>query len=141
MEEEIEKILSKIEHKDIRTFNEIEENLEIGVNKAYQKFMVFEKNHQNKLNSLAKLKENKYEYVTQKKAVPGDYVRFLDKTYFFDLTLHKGGFIVKKKDHLTQIKCGFRRLKWVSNKEFFRKLSNQDMVKITLIETINKNLN
>ena len=139
MDAEIAKILSNIKHKEIRTLDEIREINAIAIDEAYIEFIDFEQNHKNKEQVINKL--DMYEFIEYEFLNVGDYIRFFDKQFFFNMKLDNGGRILSiRKDKLLIWGINKRR-KWVKFDNFiFRKLDEEDFAKIKLIELIGSNI-
>lgn len=137
IEKEIDEILESIQPNEVRTFEEIESNLQIGLDRSYENYLCFEKNLKNKILMREKLKN--YEYIEKHQVKPSDYVKFVDKRFFFDMVL-SNGLVLKVNDENILIKTysKFKPLRSITNKHLFRKLTNNELLKITLIETINE---
>lgn len=139
MDKEIEKILSSIKHKEVRSLKEIREINYQAIDDAYCEFMEFEQNHLNKKEVKQKL--DMYEFIPYEYLNVGDYIRFFDKRFFFNMKLHNGGKILSiRNDRLLIWAINKRRL-WVKFDNYiFRKLTEEDFAKIKLIELIGKNI-
>lgn len=137
IEKEIDEILESIQPNEVRTFEEIESELQIGLDRSYENFLCFEKNLKNKILMRERLKN--YEYIEKQEVKPGDYVKFVDKRFFFDMILSNGLVLKVNNDNiLIKTYSKFKPLRNITNKHLFRKLTNNELLKITLIETINE---
>lgn len=139
MESEISKIISNIKHKEVRTLAEIRETNMQAVEEAYDDFMEFEQNHQNKEEVKTKL--DMYEFVPYEHLTGGDYVRYIDKKFFFNMKLDNGGKILSiRKDKMLLWSIKKKRV-WIGLDNYiFRRLTEEDFAKIKLVELIGRNM-
>lgn len=139
MESEISKIISNIKHKEVRTLAEIRETNMQAVEEAYSDFMEFEQNHQNKEEVKTKL--DMYEFVPYEHLTGGDYVRYIDKKFFFNMKLDNGGKILSiRKDKMLLWSIKKKRV-WIGLDNYiFRRLTEEDFAKIKLVELIGRNM-
>ena len=139
MDAEISKIISNIKHKEVRTLSEIRETNLYAIEEAYADFMEFEQNHKNK--ELVKTKLNFYEFIPYEYLTGGDYIRYIDKKYFFNMKLDNGGKILSmRKDKMLIWSIKQKRV-WVGLDNYiFRKLTEEDFAKIKLVELIGSNM-
>ena len=139
MESEISKIISNIKHKEVRTLSEIRETNMQAVEEAYSEFMEFEQNHQNKEEVKTKL--DMYEFVPYEHLTGGDYVRYIDKKFFFNMKLDNGGKILSiRKDKMLLWSIKKKRV-WIGLDNYiFRRLTEEDFAKIKLVELIGRNM-
>lgn len=135
METEIDKILQSIKNTYIPSLHEIElENSNI-INTVYSKYLMYTQNHENKKLALINLKH--CHSIDFFKIKLGDYVKYVSKKYFYDIELKSGGFVIKKCKNSLMLKNNLGVFTIKSNTNFFRKLTNEELAKIKLIETIN----
>jgi hypothetical protein len=139
MESEISKIISNIKHKEVRSLAEIRKTNMQAVEEAYAEFMEFEQNHYNKEEVKTKLAM--YEFVPYEHLTGGDYVRYIDKKFFFNMKLDNGGKILSiRKDKMLLWSIKKKRV-WIGLDNYiFRRLTEEDFAKIKLVELIGRNM-
>ena len=137
-DDEIEHLINNISLKEIRTFNQINENNEDIIEQIYRNFLKYKINKTNK-QELIKILKNRYELIDIRDEQPNIWISYIDLTKFYNLKIHcRGKFIKFKNKNLIQIKLNNRFYNVnINNKIFFKKLSNKDLLKIHLIESIN----
>ena len=139
MESEISKIISNIKHKEVRTLAEIRETNMQAVEEAYDDFMEFEQNHQNKEEVKTKL--DMYEFVPYEHLTGGDYVRYIDKKFFFNMKLDNGGKILSIRNDKMLLWSIKKKRVWIGLDNYiFRRLTEEDFAKIKLVELIGRNM-
>lgn len=139
METEIQNIINSIKKRDIRTNEEIKEINYNAVIEAYKPYLKFSQNRENLAETLKKLDE--YEFIDYEHLRHGDYIRYIDKKYFFNMKLHNGGKVVKLKDDKLLMITIQRQFEWITYDNYiFKKLSEEDNAKMKLIELIGDNL-
>ena len=139
MESEISKIISNIKHKEVRTLAEIRETNMQAVEEAYSDFMEFEQNHQNKEEVKTKL--DMYEFVPYEHLTGGDYVRYIDKKFFFNMKLDNGGKILSIRNDKMLLWSIKKKRVWIGLDNYiFRRLTEEDFAKIKLVELIGRNM-
>ena len=135
MEDEfIKNILDNSKKKNLSHLSSkvIKDEKEYIVREFYKPFLKFEKNEQNLKETLEKLED--YVYVKNINNVPNSYyIRYLDKKYFYDLTLRQGGFLINVNDNKLKLFNGKIYIKVDSNKVIlFMKLKKKDKMEILL---------
>ena len=130
-------ILQDLQSEKIKTPEEIDMELKQKIYEVFQPFLNFPQNKDNFAEVYERLKG--YEYVKAHEIQEGDYVRYLNPKYFYDIQLMKGGFvseITKKKKQITLVN-GNRVIKIVYPKlTLFRKLDSSDIIKQKIIATL-----
>ena len=134
MENEISKILESIKDVYIPSFEEIESKNKDIIDEIFDKYLIYKQNISNKQEAL-KLIEG-YQYITFRNIDEGDYIKYFDTKYFYDVVIKNGGFVIKKENKNLVIK-NKRIFKLKKDTVFFRKLTDEDKAKITLNEIIN----
>ncbi len=139
-DEEIEKILNDITIKEIRTLKDIKHSNKDIIDTIYKDYLKYPINKLNKTNISNFFFKNNYEYVDIKDNFISGWICYIDLTKFYDLKIHCRGLFIKFKSADSIIIKLNNRYYTVNiiNKIFFRKLTNKDLLKIHLIETINK---
>ena len=85
IDDEIEKIISNIKENEYDSLNDIEELRSLAIDKVFSNFMRYEKNIQNKLAAEKELQS--YEFIDVDDLQKGDFVRYFNFRFFFDLKL------------------------------------------------------
>ena len=137
-DDEIEKLLSDITIKEIRTFSEINENNKDIIDQIYSRFLKYKINIDNKTKILQGLLD-RYELIDIRDEQPNIWISYIDLTKFYNLKIHCRGLFIKFKTNdtiLIKLNHKFYTVN-INNKVFFKKLNNKDLLKIHLIETIN----
>ena len=137
---EIDNILNNIKHTDyeLESLEDIDEIRELAIDKVFSSYMVYEKNHENKIRAREQLKHYKFIDISDLKK--GDYVRYFNLTQFFDLKLTMGGTIMDLDfedtgDVLVFSPYGVKRIK---PNIFFQKIKTDDLLKMKLIQIANR---
>lgn len=130
-------ILQDLQSEKIKTVEEINMELKQKIYEVFQPFLNFTQNKDNFSEVYQRLKG--YEYVKPNEIKEGDYVRYLNPKYFYDIQLMKGGFvsyITKNKKQITLVN-GNRVIKIVYPKlTLFRKLNSEDIIKQKIISSL-----
>ena len=135
MEIQIDELLKNLKNTYIPSLKEIEEENINLINNIYSNYLMYTQNHENKKIALINLKNcHSIDFV---KIKLGDYVKYISKKYFYDIELKSGGFVMKKNKASLMLKNNLGVFTVKSNTNFFRKLTNEELAKIKLIETIN----
>jgi hypothetical protein len=135
IEQEIENIVNNIYHKDITSLDEIEKIRNIVIDRAYEEFIVYDDNLQN-LNE-AKMELEEYEFVSDPAELqPGDEIKMPDFKHFFNMKLLDLGFTRVNSDGTIHIRQG-TAYKDIQCEFVFRKLTEEDKIKISLVQAIN----
>lgn len=135
MENEIQKILDNITPTEYKSFKEIEEIKEMVVDKIYSDFMRYEKNAENKKVSIEQLEG--YECVEVNELKKGNYIKFFDLRIFYNLKLVTGGTVVDIFDNGNVFVRKGQKFNTVKPTFFFRKLSQDSLVKMKLLDIVN----
>jgi len=136
---EIDNILANMMESDLdmEPLEHIEEIRDLAIDKVFSSYMVYEKNHQNKINAQKELKN--YRFVDISDLNEGDYVRYFNLTSFYDLKLASGGTIVDINfedtgDLIIFSPFGIRRIK---PNIFFKKIKTHELLKLKLLQIAN----
>lgn len=135
MENEIQKILDNITPTEYKSFKEIEEIKVMVVDKIYSDFMRYEKNAENKKVSIEQLEG--YECVEVNELKKGNYIKFFDLRIFYNLKLVTGGTVVDIFDNGNVFVRKGQKFNTVKPTFFFRKLSQDSLVKMKLLDIVN----
>jgi hypothetical protein len=67
----------------------------------------------------------------------GDYIRYINPKFFYDLKLGLGGFVTKIDNNIIQIVNNDKILN-IDNEKLlvFKKLNNEDIIKLTILENV-----
>ena len=115
-------ILQDLQSEKIKTPEEIDMELKQKIYEVFQPFLNFPQNKDNFAEVYERLKG--YEYVKAHEIQEGDYVRYLNPKYFYDIQLMKGGFVNRV------IKIVYPKL------TLFRKLDSSDIIKQKIIASL-----
>ena len=139
-EDEIEQILNEITIKELRTLKDIKRSNKDIISTIYKDYLKYPVNKENKTNISNFFLKNNYEYVDIKDNFSSGWICYIDLTKFYNLKIHCRGLFIKfKSDNSIILKLNKRYYTVnINNKIFFRKLTNKDILKIHLIDTINK---
>lgn len=137
IDDEIEKILSNIRENEYDSLDDIEELRQMAVDKVFSNFMRYEKNLLNKEKAIEELKN--FEFVDINDLKKGDYVRYFNLRWFFDLKLVIGGTIINPNlngtgDVLIMTPYTLKRIK---PNIFFKRIKSDDLIKMKLIQIAN----
>ena len=91
-EQEINKILDSIEYSSFGSYQELETQRNLAIDKVFERFMNYDKNIENKEEALEELENYQYLYIDDLK--PGDFVRYFNTKIFYNLKLCLGGIVV-----------------------------------------------
>ena len=133
MDEQISNILKNISKKEIRTMTEVREKVREAVNDIFDEFMCYKNNEVNKKMALLELED--YEVIDLHNIHKKDDIIYFKTRYFYNIQLVKGSAInVLSGDRLSIKKSG--KIFHVRCKYYFRKLTDEDKIKISLVEAI-----
>ena len=99
----------------------------------YSNYMNYEQNKENLVLAREKLKEY---YYSNNNFIKGEYVTYINPKYFYDLRIHKGGFITSIEDNMLRLVNG-RSVWGVDMKKIriFTKLNKDQKLKLIIIDT------
>ena len=99
----------------------------------YSNYINYEKNKENLISAREKLKEY---YYSNNNFSKGEYVTYINPKYFYDLRIHKGGFITSIEDNMLRLVNG-RSVWGVDMKKIriFTKLNKEQKLKLIIIDT------
>ena len=135
----IENILLNLKKREIRTMEQLNMERNSKIDEIMDDFMCYPKNQENIKKIKEELKD--FEVVSIDTVYKDDILFYLDTYYFFDILLAKIKIIGIKDEGKIRIK------RWTQNKHgvyktintpavMFRKLTEEDKVKINLVETV-----
>lgn len=136
---EIQKILSEIDYTKYKPLNEYQKETEYAVELIYEPFLRYPKNPENM--ELAKEGIVNYEYVRDIDEIKiGSKVKYLSKRTFYNMPLSEEITITSKSRFYI---CGHlglyvHRCK-ISNTHFFKKIDEDKLIKMKLVELTNDN--
>ena len=131
-EEFVQKILQDRFDNKISSKKEIQEINDKILFDIYRNYMNYEKNKENLKNSRNKLQDY---YYSSNTFTPGEYVKYIDTKYFYDLKIHKGGFIREIDGKMLKLMNG--RNFWSVDMEktkIFTKLNEEQKLKLIIID-------
>ena len=133
MEDQVSQILKSIKKKEIRTNAQIRKNIEKALDDIYDDYLCYKNNEMNKKMALLDL--DGFEIVELENIHKGDTIIYFRTKYFFNIAHHSGTAInILKRDRLSvRVKGDIKHIKC---KYYFRKLTEEDKVKISLVEAI-----
>ena len=99
----------------------------------YSNYVNYDKNKENLISAREKLKEY---YYSNNNFSKGEYVTYINPKYFYDLRIHKGGFITSIEDNMLRLVNG-RSVWGVDMKKIriFTKLNKEQKLKLIIIDT------
>ena len=103
----------------------------------YSNYMNYKNNNENLINSREKLKDY---YFSGNNFSPGEYVKYINTKYFYDLKIHKGGFIREVDGKMLRLVNG--RNFWsvdMDKIKIFTKLNEEQLLKLIIIDTFEEN--
>ena len=103
----------------------------------YGNYMNYKNNNENLINSREKLKDY---YFSGNNFSPGEYVKYINTKYFYDLKIHKGGFIREVDGKMLRLVNG--RNFWsvdMDKIKIFTKLNEEQLLKLIIIDTFEEN--
>lgn len=137
-EEEINKILDNIQHSTYGSYQELEDQRNTALDKIFERYMHYEKNIQNKEEAIEELENYQYLYIDD--IQPGDFVKYFNTKIFYNMKLCLGGTVINKNYEnkgLVLIKSPVKKYSVVKSKMFFKKLKQDDLVKMRLMDMVN----
>ena len=131
---DINLILQSVKSIPKETLTEIKEEREFKLNQFFEKFLDIPKNKTN-LESAKKILDN-YRYIKYEDIKKGDFIKYISDKYFYDIEIKGGGTVIEKKNGNCLLKAV---TVWTAkSKVFFKKLTNEEMAKLFMIDVINK---
>ena len=130
-------ILQDIDNKTIKTKEEIQQELKLKLYEVYKPFLNFQSNQDNFGEVFDRL--DGYQYIKVSELQEGDYIRYLNPKYFYDIQLMKGGFIsdINKKQKKITLVNGNRVIKILyQGLTLFRKLDDGDLIKQKIMASL-----
>lgn len=132
-EEFVQKILQDRFDNKISSSKEIQEINDKILFDIYCNYMNYEKNKENLKNSREKLKDY---YYSCNNFTTGEYVKYINTKYFYDLKIHKGGFVRDMEGKMLRLMNGSNF--WSVDMEktkIFTKLNEEQKLKLIIIDT------
>ena len=134
----IEDVLMSIKSKEVRTMQDITKLRETAIDEIMDDFLCYPKNQEN----IKKLKKDlqDYEVIDISNLYRDDYIAYLNTYHFYNISLEMGKVIRILDDGQLRIRVISNGNKSVYKTKqldyIFRKLSDEDKVKINLVEAI-----
>ena len=136
-EEFVNQILRDRIDSKLSSRKEIEELNDKILFDIYRNYMNYEQNKENLINSRKKLKDY---YFSNNNFSPGEYVKYINTKYFYDLKIHKGGFIRSIEGKMVRLVNGNNFWSVDMDKtKLFTKLNQEQLIKLIIIETFEEN--
>lgn len=135
----VQNILKNRRENKLQSKEEITNDIQVVVYQVYRDVINYESNKINLQNTLEKLQNYKYckEILDLKK---GDYIRYLNSKYFYDIKLNLGGFVENIQGNLINVLVNnkFYKIRYDKN-EIFIRLKDEDLLKLEIVELLEKN--
>ena len=135
MGNEIQKILNDITPTEYKSLKEIEDIRNMVIERVYSEFMNYEINKSNKEEAKQLLEG--YECVEIEELKKGNYIKYFDMKIFYNLKLITGGTVVEVFDNGCVFVRKGNRFNTLKPNFFFRKVSEDALVKMKLLDIIN----
>ncbi len=135
MENEIQKILDNITPTEYKSLKEIEEIRNMVIERIYSEFMNYEINKSNKEEAKEQLQG--YECVEIDELKKGNYIKYFDMKIFYNLKLITGGSVIEVLENGNVLVRKGNRFNTLKPNFFFRKVSEDSLVKMKLLDIIN----
>ena len=132
---DIDEILNTINSSKLKNLEDIESEKKQELYNYYKRYLGIDKNIQNLKLGLEKLKD--YEFISFDEIENGDYIKYVNDRYFYDVEVKPGGFVVGRQDDKLILKSDVSLFK-VRSKIYFRKIDSERKAKIMLMDMINK---
>ena len=130
-------ILHDIETQKIKSKEELQQELKLKLYEVYKPFLNFSSNQDNFSTTFQKLQG--YQFIEASNLIEGDYIRYLNPKYFYDIQLMKGGFVSAhnlKKKQITLVN-GNKVIKiFYTGLCLFRKLDEGDIIKQKILASL-----
>ena len=135
---DIDKIIEDITLNNISSLTECNREIKDVLDIVFKDNLKYEKNKENKKNTLNTL-NNSYQFIDIETLNKCAWVCYIDTDQFYDLKIHFSGLFLKLKDNKSVLLKYGKKYYNVNteNKVFFRKLSNKNLLKMYLLDTIN----
>ena len=126
----------KTENK-IKTFQELKDEKNDILKNLFSKYLYYEINKENFKEIIDKLEDYIYVNLEDTQLNEGDYIRYINPKFFYDLKLGLGGFVTKIDNNIIQIVNNDKILN-IDNEKLlvFKKLNNEDIIKLTILENV-----
>ena len=135
MENEIQKILDNITPTEYKSLKEIEEIRNMVIERIYNEFTNYDINKSNKENAKELLQG--YECVEIDELKKGNYIKYFDMKIFYNLKLITGGTVIEVFDNGNVFVRKGNKFNTLKPNFFFRKISEDSLVKMKLLDIIN----
>jgi hypothetical protein len=132
---DIDEILNTINSNKLKNLEDIETERKQELYNYYKQYLGINKNIQNLKLGLEKLKD--YEFISFEEIENGDYIKYVNDRYFYDVELKPGGFVVGRQDDKLILKSDVSLFK-VRSKIYFRKINGERKAKLMLMDMINR---
>ena len=131
----IKELLEDVKYNKLKTLKEIEEDKKIIMDNLYDKYEYYNINEKNKKNTYDLLKN--YKYVECDELLRGDYIRYINDKYFYNITLMKGGFIMKMDEDKIEIMNNNIYNK-INKRDYiiFKKITKEENIKLLILDNL-----
>ena len=136
MEDEINRIIELSKKQYIPSLNEINKETKDVIDTIFEKYLNYQQNVDNKKEAL-KLLEG-YHPISYNDISNGDFIKYVNNKYFYDVNIKGGGFVVKINSKMVLVKMPLKFINIKSSSNFFRKLTQEEMAKIKIMEAVQK---
>jgi hypothetical protein len=134
IEKEIDNILDNINYTEYLTLTEIESKNEEIIDHTLNRFSHYDTNMGKRDMFLKELKG--YQYINADKIKKGNIIKYLDLRIFYDIAMLNGYVAAATKKAIIIFDNIYTRRLKKNHNVFFKKITNEDLVKIKLIELI-----
>ena len=135
MDNEIQNILNDITPTEYKSLKEIEDIRNMVINKIYDEFTNYEINKSNKEEAIEQLKS--YECVEIDELKKGNYIKYFNMKIFYNLKLITGGSVIEVFDNGNVFVRKGNKFNTLKPNFFFRKINDDSLVKMKLLDIIN----
>tara|TARA_B100000767_G_scaffold273933_1_gene305475 strand:+ start:125 stop:541 length:417 start_codon:yes stop_codon:yes gene_type:complete len=132
----IEEVLKDRIEEKISSSKEIIELNDKILLKIYSNYMNYPNNKDNLIKSRERLKEY---YFSNNNLSKGEYITYINPKFFYDLRIHKGGFITEINKNIIKLVNGNNF--WIINSNkinIFTKLTKEQKIKLIIIDSFEK---
>ena len=136
MEDEISRIIEASKNQYIPSLKEINDETKQIINFLFEKYLNYQQNTINKKEAYKILEH--YHPIEFKDISKGDFIKYFNDKYFYDVGIKGGGFVVKKNKKMILLKMPLKFITIKSSNNFFRKLTQEELAKIKIMETLKK---
>ena len=129
----VQNILKNLSKKEIRTSKQIKQTNYLIIEELFDDFMCYEKNVKNKEDAIKAV--DGYELIKKKDIIKGDKILYFKTKHFFNIKPVIGSASSILPNGKLSLKVGSKYLH-SDAQYYFKKLTDDDKLKISLIETV-----